>query len=93
MSIVPWEVVRDIRETWPARDMPLYEYAIERAAQWALEQAAKACESLTEVIVSTHPARVEFDPNSMTARRCAAAIRALISPEGKIKGGESDGQG
>jgi hypothetical protein len=48
----------------------------------SMEEAAVLCESLTEVIVATHPARIAFDPNSMTARRCAAAIRARLE-EGK----------
>lgn len=46
MSIVPQEVIQDIRETWPARDMPLLEYAIERAAEWALRRAASECDEL-----------------------------------------------
>ena len=78
MSIVPQEVVQDIRETWPARDMPLLEYAIERVAEWALEMAAKACEDQGTWLMD--------DPGETAAR----VIRAMISPTGKIKGGESD---
>ena len=44
----------------------------------ALEAAAKICESLTDTIVMRHPARIEYDPNSNMARKCACAIRALI---------------
>ena len=77
MSIVPDEVIQDIRETWPARDLPLLEYAIERAAEWALERAAELCDEY----------------GASDGHICADEIRALISPEGKIKGGESDGQG
>ena len=40
------------------------------------EACAKVCEMQENRIVQTHPARVEFDPNSMMARKCAAAIRA-----------------
>jgi hypothetical protein len=97
MSIVPKEVLQDIRETWPAREMGLLEYAIERAAEWALELAAKVCD------VAALPAESGRygDPYEQgckagridAAEECGDAIRALISPEGKAKGGESDGQG
>jgi hypothetical protein len=40
------------------------------------EACAKVCEMQENRIVQTHPARVEFDPNNMMARKCAAAIRA-----------------
>lgn len=48
--------------------------AVERAAY---ERAAQACEACENRVVKTHPARVEFDPNSMMARKCAITIRAL----------------
>ncbi len=48
--------------------------AVERAAY---ERAAQACEACENRVVKTHPARIEFDPDSMMARKCAAAIRAL----------------
>jgi hypothetical protein len=44
MSIVPKEMLQEIKASWPARDMPLLEYAIERAAEWAFEQAAELCD-------------------------------------------------
>jgi hypothetical protein len=62
MSIVPKEVVRDIRETWPARDMPLLEYAAERGAQWALGKAAELCDEY----------------GASDGHICADEIRALI---------------
>ena len=40
------------------------------------EACAKVCEMQENRIVQTHPARIEFEPNSMMARKCAAAIRA-----------------
>jgi len=48
--------------------------AAEREAE--REACAKVCEMQENRIVQTHPARVEFDPNSMMARKCAGAIRA-----------------
>lgn len=45
----------------------------------AYELAAQACEANENRIVKTHPARIEFDPDSMMARKCASAIRALAS--------------
>lgn len=56
--------------------------AIKRLAR-AVEQAAyaaaiKACESLENRVISTHPARIEFDPNSLMARKCVGAIRLLM---------------
>jgi hypothetical protein len=81
MSIVPKEVIQDIRETWPARDMPLLEYAIERAAEWALEHAA-------QVALKEAQDRFIYETYTQTmADAMVDAIRALI------KGGESDGQG
>ena len=40
------------------------------------EACARVCEMQENRIVQTHPARIEFDPNSMMARKCAAVIRA-----------------
>jgi hypothetical protein len=40
------------------------------------EACAKVCEMQENRIVQTHPARIEFEPNSMMARKCAGAIRA-----------------
>jgi hypothetical protein len=60
-----------------ARD---YARAVERAAY---EAAAKVCESLENRVVSTHPARIEFDPYSFMARKCAGAIRSLMQEQPK----------
>lgn len=49
--------------------------AVEQAAYAA---AIKACESLENRVISTHPARIEFDPNSLMARKCVGAIRLLM---------------
>jgi hypothetical protein len=53
---------------------------IERIVAAAIEAEREACARVCEMqenrIVQTHPARIEFDPNSMMARKCAAAIRA-----------------
>ena len=40
------------------------------------EACAKACEAQENQVVRKHPARIEFDPDSMMARKCAAVIRA-----------------
>jgi hypothetical protein len=48
----------------------------QRAVLAEREACAKVCEMQENRIVQTHPARVEFDPNSMMVRKCAAAIRA-----------------
>jgi hypothetical protein len=79
MSIVPDEVVQDIRETWPARDMGLLEYAAERGAEWALEQAAQVCDAVAVGFDSR-----DLHYNCSGAEECAEAIRA------RITGGESD---
>jgi hypothetical protein len=44
------------------------------------QACAKVCEMQENRIFQTHPARVGFDPNSMMARKCAAAIRARNQP-------------
>jgi hypothetical protein len=84
MSIVPKEVMQDIRETWPARGMPLLEYAIERAAEWALEpmyaelhEATKGAQGYEVVLTYS---------STEAATKALDAIRALL------KGGESDGR-
>ena len=63
-----------------ADEMDLYAFAraVERAAY---EAAIKACESLENRVISTHPARIEFDPNSLMARKCADVIRSLMTQE------------
>ena len=40
------------------------------------EACAKVCEAQENKVVVRHPARIEFDPDSMMASKCAAAIRA-----------------
>lgn len=40
------------------------------------EECAKVCEAQENRVVRRHPARIEFDPDSLMARKCAAAIRA-----------------
>ena len=40
------------------------------------EACAKVCEAQENKVVQQHPARIEFDPHSVMARKCAAAIRA-----------------
>lgn len=39
------------------------------------EACAKVCEAQENQVVLRYPARLEFDPDSMMARKCAAAIR------------------
>ena len=52
--------------------------AVEAAAYVA---SIKACEGLENRVISTHPARIEFDPNSLMARKCADVIRSLMTQE------------
>jgi hypothetical protein len=49
---------------------------IKQAVEVEREACAEVCEMQENRIVQTHPARIEFDPNSMMARKCAGAIRA-----------------
>ena len=84
MSIVPREVVEQWNDDWYAMQAlrPSFrDYIVSRAAEWALEHAA---------IIAENTDTGFYDERTFTAQRIAAAIRALISPEGKIKGGESD---
>ena len=39
------------------------------------EACAQVCEAQENRVVRQHPARIEFDPDSLMARKCAAAIR------------------
>ncbi len=50
--------------------------AIARAVEAEREACARVCEMQENRIVQTHPARIEFDPNSIMAQKCAAVIRA-----------------
>ena len=78
MSIVPKEVVQEMRRTWSLSTDPL-EAVVEATAKWALERAAQICDAQAE--------RARTSPGSARADACANAIRALL------KGGESDAQG
>ena len=40
------------------------------------DACAKLCEAQENKLVKSHPARIEFNPDSMMARKCATAIRA-----------------
>ena len=40
------------------------------------EACARVAEAQENRVVVSHPARIEFDPNSMMARKIAAVIRA-----------------
>ncbi len=44
------------------------------------EACAKVCESQRSVIVESHPARVEFDPNDVALLKCALLIRERGAP-------------
>lgn len=68
------------RRAFTADQMREYGSAVERAAY---EAAAKVCESLENRVISTHPARIEFDPYSFMARKCAGAIRSLMQEQPK----------
>jgi hypothetical protein len=73
-------VVQQWNDDWYAMQAlrpPFRDYIANRAAEWALRQAAETCDIHSR----------------MSGAECAAGIRAMISPEGKLKGGESDGQG
>jgi hypothetical protein len=87
MSIVPKEVVASIAAAWNLECGETFAAHIaNRAAQWALEQAAK-------VALKEAQDRFIYETYTQTmADAMVDAIRALISPEGKIKGGESDGK-
>ena len=67
-------------DLYSERQMREYARAVERAAY---EAAAKVCESLENRVISTHPARIEFDPYSFMARKCAGAIRSLMQEQPK----------
>ena len=67
---------RSVNESIKAGDSyARYRYA-EYVAAAEREACAKVCEMQENRIVQTHPARIEFEPNSMMARKCAGAIRA-----------------
>ena len=39
------------------------------------EACAEVCEMQMNAVVARHPARIEFDPDNIMAKKCAAAIR------------------
>jgi hypothetical protein len=49
---------------------------VEQAVLAEREACAKVCEAQENKVVARHPARIEFDPNTMMGRKCATAIRA-----------------
>lgn len=53
----------------------LYWFAKEVAAA-EREVCAQVCEAQENRVVRRHLARIEFDPDSLMARKCASAIRA-----------------
>jgi hypothetical protein len=101
MSIVPKAVVVGAPAAWNAQadefnqwddlgEDEKLEWTANHVAEWALERAAKECDKKVKIYLSPRYA-VGQPASSMAERfaagRCAEAIRALISPEGKIKGG------
>lgn len=56
------------------------EYFAALVAAAEREACAKTCEAQENQVVQRHPARVEFDPDSMMARKCATAIRTRGQP-------------
>jgi hypothetical protein len=87
MSIVPREVAERFEKDYYESKGIGFDLIVEGIAQWALEQAIAECEAVHSQLSD------EYDINGTAAASwCAASIRAMISPEGKLKGGESDGQ-
>ena len=76
------DIIRMAREAgndWGSTEEADKEYLFRFAALVAAaerEACAKVCETQENRVVERHPARIEFDPNSMMARKCAAVIRA-----------------
>ena len=89
MSIVPKEVVVSIAAAWNLECGETFAAHIaNRAAEWALEpmyaelhEATKGAQGYEVVLTYS---------STEAATKALDAIRALISPEGKLKGGESD---
>lgn len=76
------DIIRMARKVWSAGEVyigpsekKLEEFAALVAAA-ERERCAQVCEAQENRVVRRHPARIEFDPDSMMARKCAAAIRA-----------------
>ena len=68
-----WPAVTD---TFPSEAERFAALAYEAGRKDENEACAKVCEAQENRMVAKHPARIEFDPDSMMARKCAAAIRA-----------------
>ena len=93
MSIVPKEVTSGFIEDWhkgvaAGTALELPEYIANRAAQWALEQAAQLCDAL---------ARLDYDAYDLTGNAYSegaadAADGLATKLRAMMKGGESDGQ-
>jgi hypothetical protein len=99
---VPREVVVDAPAVWNAQadefnqwddlgEDEKLEWTANRAAEWALEpmyaelhDATKGAQGYEVVLTYS---------STEAATKALDAIRAMISPEGKLKGGESDRQG
>ena len=93
MSIVPKEVTSGFIEDWhkgvaAGTALELPEYIANRAAQWALEQAAQLCDA---------QARLDYDAYDLTGNAYSegaadAADGLATKLRAMMKGGESDGQ-
>lgn len=62
-------------DIWGSTNGALLRFAALVAA-YEREECAKVAEALENRVVISHPARVDFDPDSMLARRIAALIKA-----------------
>lgn len=76
-----WDDEQDPKKDPPRWTMvsplpPLLERFAALVAAAEREACAKVCEAQENKVVVRYPARIEFDPDSMMARKCAAAIRA-----------------
>ena len=67
------ELVRDDERGICAKH---YLVIVEQIRKDEREACAKLCEAQENKLVKSHPARIEFNPDSMMARKCATAIRA-----------------
>ncbi len=57
---------------WDSKELNVFANLVAAAER---EACAKLCESQRSVIVESHPARVEFDPNDVALLKCALLIR------------------
>lgn len=51
------------------------EFFAHLVAEREREACAEVCEMQMNAVVARHPARIEFDPDNIMAKKCAAAIR------------------